>query len=288
MFKVAALACGMLAATVLPGLAATEFEWWHAMSGPLGDRLGEIADGFNKSQKDFVVKAVFKGTYPETMNGAIAAFRAKQHPAIVQVFEVGTATMMAAKGAVYPVYELMKDNGAPFDPKAYLPAVTGYYSDPAGNMLSFPFNSSTPILYWNKTLFKQAGLDPDKGPKTWKDIEEMGTKLVASGAKCGFTTQWPSWILVENFSALHNVPIGTKANGMAGLDTQLTINSPLHVRHLTNLVKWQQSKVFSYGGRRGDGRSEGEPGGRAVRRGHRPVRGRPGRSLDRRRPDAGG
>jgi sn-glycerol 3-phosphate transport system substrate-binding protein len=232
--------------------AATEIQWWHAMTGPLGDRLGEVADGFNKSQSEYVIKAINKGTYPETMTGAIAAFRAKQNPAIVQVFEVGTATMMSAKGAIYPVYQLMKDNGLPFEPKSYLPAVTGYYTDTAGNMLSFPFNSSTPILYWNKNLFKQAGLDPAKGPKTWKDIEEMGAKLVASGAKCGFTSQWPSWIMIENFSALHNVPIGTKANGFGGLDTELKINSPLHVRHLTNLAKWQQAKIYSYGGRRGD------------------------------------
>jgi sn-glycerol 3-phosphate transport system substrate-binding protein len=232
--------------------AQTEIQWWHAMTGPLGDRLGEIAEGFNTSQKDFIVKPTNKGTYPETMNAAVAAFRAKQNPAIVQVFEVGTATMMGAKGAIYPVHELMKDNGLPFDSKNYLPAVTGYYTDTAGNMLSFPFNSSTPILYWNKAMFKQAGVDPDKAPKTWKDIEEISKKVVASGGKCGFTTQWPSWVLIENFSALHNAPIGTKANGFAGLDTEFKINSPLHVRHVTNLIKWQAEKIYQYGGRRGD------------------------------------
>ena len=247
-----AITLGLCTATFSPALAQTEIQWWHAMTGPLGDRLGEIADGFNKGQAEYIIKPINKGTYPETMNAAIAAFRAKQNPAIVQVFEVGTATMMGAKGAIYPVHELMKDNGLPFDPKTYLPAVTGYYTDTSGNMLSFPFNSSTPILYWNKALFKQAGVDPDKAPKTWKDVEEIGRKVVASGGKCGFTTQWPSWVLIENFSALHNVPIATKANGFAGLDTEFKINSPLHVRHVTNLVKWQGEKIYQYGGRRGD------------------------------------
>ena len=104
------------------------------------------------------------------MTAAIAAFRAQEQPDIVQVFEVGTGTMMAAKGAVYPVYKLMKDTGEPFDPKAFLPAVVGYYTDTEGNMLSMPFNSSTPILYYNKDVFKKAGLDPKTPPKTWADV----------------------------------------------------------------------------------------------------------------------
>ena len=124
-----------------PALAATEIQWWHAMGGELGEKLNAIADGFNTQQSDYKVVPVYKGNYSETMTGAVAAFRAHQAPAIVQVFEVGTATMMAAQGAVYPVYKLMADTKQPFDPKAYLPAVTGYYTDSKGNMLSLPFNS---------------------------------------------------------------------------------------------------------------------------------------------------
>lgn len=230
-------------------VAQTEIQWWHAMGGELGQKVDAIAAGFNATQKDYKVVPVFKGSYTETMTGAIAAFRAKQQPHIVQVFEVGTATMMAAKGAVYPVYQLMKDQGLPFDPKNYLPSVTGYYSDSAGNMLSFPFNSSTPVMYYNKTQFKKAGLDPEAPPKTWPELEAMAKKLIASGVKCGFTTAWPSWVHIENLSALHNVPIGTKSNGFDGLDTVLEINSPLHVRHITNMGEWQKSKIFDYGGR---------------------------------------
>ena len=246
-----ALIAGVLCAggIAAPAQAAIEIQWWHAMTGPLNDRLNEIADGFNKSQADYVIKPVYKGTYTETLTGAVAAFRAKQNPAIVQVFEVGTATMMGAKGAVYPVFELMRDNGIAFDPKNYLAAVTSYYTDTNGQMLSFPFNSSTPILYYNKAMFKAAGLDPNEPPKTWNDVEAYGKKILASGAKCGFTTAWPSWVNIENLSALHNVPIATKANGFGGLDTELKINAPLHVRHIANLARWQQDKLFDYGGR---------------------------------------
>ena len=164
--------------------AAVEIQWWHAMGGALGEKLGKIADEFNKSQSDYKVVAINKGTYPETMTAGIAAFRAGNAPHIIQVFEVGTATMMAAKGAVKPVYQLMKEAGEPFDSKSYLPAVTGYYSTPQGEMLSFPFNSSTPVLYINKDAFKKAGLDPNKPPRTWPEVGEAAKKLRAAGMQC--------------------------------------------------------------------------------------------------------
>ncbi|MFG1397152.1 sn-glycerol-3-phosphate ABC transporter substrate-binding protein UgpB [Roseixanthobacter pseudopolyaromaticivorans] len=232
-----------------PASAQTEIQWWHAMSGALGEKLEKIAGDFNAAQSEYKIVPVYKGSYPETMTGAIAAFRAKQHPAIVQVFEVGTATLMAAKGAVYPVYKLMADANEPFDTKAYLPSVTGYYSDTAGNMLSMPFNSSTVILYYNKDLFTKAGLDPSAPPKTWPEVEADAKKLQAAGVTCGFTTQWPSWVNVENLSAWHNIPIGTKQNGMGGLDTALEIANPLVERHWTTLAEWQKSKIYDYGGR---------------------------------------
>jgi sn-glycerol 3-phosphate transport system substrate-binding protein len=136
-----------------------------------------------------------------------------------------------------------------FDPAAYLPAVSGYYTDASGNMLSFPFNASTPILYYNKDLFKKAGLDPEAPPKTFTDVEAYARKLQAAGVPCGFTTEWPSYMQFENFSAYHNQPISTKENGLAGLDAELKLNGPVQVKHLQNLVDWQKTKVFDYGGR---------------------------------------
>ena len=232
--------------------AATKIQWWHAMGGQLGEKLAKIAADFNASQGEYEVEAVYKGSYAETMTAAIAAFRAREQPHIVQVFEVGTATMMAAKGAVYPVYQLMADTGEAFDPAAFLPAVVGYYTDSDGNMLSMPFNSSTPMMYYNKTAFEKVGLDPSAPPKTWPEVEEAAGKLQAAGYPCGFTTQWPSWIQIENFSAWHNVPIGTLGNGFGGLDAELTINNPTTVAHVGKLGEWQKSKLFDYGGRRGD------------------------------------
>jgi sn-glycerol 3-phosphate transport system substrate-binding protein len=229
--------------------AATEISWWHAMGGELGKKLDEIVAKYNAGQTNYHVTATYKGSYPETMTAAIAAFRAKQQPDVVQVFEVGTGTMMAAKGAVYPVYQMMKDTGTAFDPKGFLQAVVGYYTDTDGNMLSMPFNSSTPILYYNKDVFQKAGLDPETPPKTWEDVEAFSKKIMAAGAaKCGFTTGWISWIQLENFSAWHNQPIGTNENGFGSINSQLSFNGPLQARHWANLKKWQDSGVFEYGG----------------------------------------
>ena len=238
-----------LIATLTAAQAETEIQWWHAMGGELGAKLEEIVKGFNDSQDEFTVVPSYKGTYPETMTAAISAFRAKQQPAIVQVFEVGTGTMMAAEGAIRPVYQLMKDEGAAFDPQAFLPAVVGYYTDTAGNMLSMPFNSSTPILYYNKTIFEKAGLDPNTPPKTWAEVEQFSQKIKQSGAApCGFTTGWVSWIQTENLSAWHNQPIGTEQNGFGGPSARLTLNGPVQVKHWDNLRKWADEGIFKYGG----------------------------------------
>jgi sn-glycerol 3-phosphate transport system substrate-binding protein len=243
------------AAFVLPAMASiasaqTEVSWWHAMSGRLGELLEDVAEGFNESQDDYRVVPSYRGSYTETMTGAIAAFRAGEQPHILQVFEVGTGTMMAAEGAIYPIYQLMADTGKEFNPDAYLPAVVGYYTDPQGNMLSFPFNSSTPILYYNREIFEEAGLDPDQPPATWADVESYSQQILESGAAtCGFTTRWPSWVQLENFLALHNLPLGTRENGFAGFDAELVLNQhQLLVDHWDNLGRWQQEGVFSWAG----------------------------------------
>lgn len=229
--------------------AATEIMWWHAMSGELGKQLEKLAADFNASQADYRIVPTFKGNYTETVTAAIFAFRSRSQPAIVQVNEIATATMMAAKGATYPVFDLMRDQSVPFSPEAYLPAVAGYYSDVAGNMLSFPFNVSTPILYYNKNLFRSAGLDPEAPPKTWSEVGAAARRLRAGGLPCGLTTSWPSWILVENYSAFHNLPLASRANGFGGLDAELTFNNPDLVRHISVLAEWQSTKMFDYSGR---------------------------------------
>jgi sn-glycerol 3-phosphate transport system substrate-binding protein len=230
-------------------IAQTQIQWWHAMSGENGAKLEAVAQGFNETQSDYQVVPVFKGNYGETLTAAIAAFRANEQPAIVQVYEVGTGTMMAAKGAVYPVHQLMTDQGKTWDPSIFIAPVTGYYSDPEGNILSLPFNASTPIMYYNKDVFEKAGLDPEVAPATWEELEVAFQKIKDSGAStCSFTTAWISWIHTENFMALHNLPYATLQNGFGGLGAEFTMNNEHLARHWDNLKRWQDAGLFRYGG----------------------------------------
>ncbi len=245
------VAAAAVLASTHGAVAQTEIQFWHAMGGNLGEAVNAQVEGFNKSQTEYKVTLVYKGSYTETLTAAIAAFRAKQAPHLVQVFEVGTANMMAAKGAVYPVYQLMADAKEPFDPKAFVGPVTGYYSTTDGKLLSMPFNSSTPVLYWNKELLQKAGLDPNKPPTTWPELGEMAKKAVAAGAKCGFTPQWQTWTMIENFGAWHNLPYATKDNGFGGIDIELKFNDAPRVKHIATLAEWSKDKTFVYGGREG-------------------------------------
>lgn len=257
--KLARTAIALLAGTAVVAVAGgamaqtkgsrIEIQWWHAMGGALGERVNEIADNFNKGQDKYKIVAVNKGNYSETLTAAMAAFRAGKGPHIVQVFEVGTATMMSAKGAIKPVYQVMHDAGYKFDPASYIQSVTGYYTTTDGKMLSFPFNSSTPVMYYNKDAFKKAGLDENKPPKTWEEMAAVLPKLKSAGF-CPLTTGWQSWIQLENFSAWHNVPFATKSNGFGGMDTKLVFNGPLQVRHITNLGNWAKQGLFVYAGRK--------------------------------------
>lgn len=240
-----------LAATLLtsPAWAQTEIQWWHSMGGALGEWVNDHAKDFNASQTQYKVVPTFKGSYDESMTAAIAAFRAGNAPHILQVFEVGTATMMASKQAIVPVGKVMKDAGVPFDPKNYVPAVAGYYTAPSGEMLSFPFNSSTTVFHYNKDAFKAAGIDTEKPPSTWPEVALAAAKLKASGHKCPFTSSWMSWTQLESFSAWHNTEFATLGNGMRGLNARLNFNTPLHVRHIENLGNMAKNGLMVYKGR---------------------------------------
>lgn len=230
--------------------AATELQWWHAMTGANNEMIEQIAKEFNESQSTFKVVPVFKGTYPETLNAGIAAFRSKQPPAIIQVFDAGSGTMMAAEGAIVPAMEVLQKGGFTFDKSQYMPGIVSYYSKPDGTMLSFPYNSSSPILYYNKDAFQKAGLDPNSPPKTWPEVFEAAKKIKTSGAAaCGLTSTWLTWIQTENFAAWNNVAYGTNENGLGSSDVKLEINSPLYVEHFQAIADLAKDGVFRYGGR---------------------------------------
>ena len=220
-----------------------EIQFWHAQRPPRENTLNKIVEAYNKSQTKYQVVASFKGSYDETLNAGIAAFRSKKQPHILQVYEVGTQTMMLSN-AIYPVFNLMKDTGHNIDWKSYLQPVLSYYVSSNGELQSMPFNSSTPIMYYNKDLFKKAGLTGP--PRTWDEMGEYTKKLIASGTEYGMTSAWQTWVMIENYSAIQNIPLATKSNGFDGLDTELTINNPMVVKHIERLKSWMDDKRFVY------------------------------------------
>ena len=229
--------------------------WWHAMRSARGEVAAKMIGDFNASQSKYKVVGTFKGNYDETMNAGVAAFRAKKQPHLLQVFEVGTQTMMLS-GAIYPVFELMKDTGIDVDWSRYLQAVLSYYMNADGDLVSMPFNSSTPIMYYNVDMLKKAGIAPLSKtiPITWDELGDITKKIVDGKiAPAGMVTAWQSWTQIENYSAIHNIAFASKANGYEGLDCQLMINNPQVVKHITRLKSWADDKRFMYGGQKYQG-----------------------------------
>jgi len=245
-----ALLCGYVGAS-----ARTEIQFWHAMPGQLGESVDELVKKFNESQREFEVKAVYKGTYPETLATAMAAYRRGDAPNIVQVYEVGTQSMIWSN-AIVPVHRLMKQQGIAVDWNDFIEAVTAFYSK-HGVLYSMPFNASTPILYYNRDVFAKAGVD-DKPPATWPEVEAASRKILATGAaKCGLTISRPSWawVILENAFAWHEQPFATNDNGHSGLDTRLLIDNDFGRKHVGAFVRWHAEGIFSYG----DGRAQPDP-----------------------------
>jgi sn-glycerol 3-phosphate transport system substrate-binding protein len=225
--------------------AQTEITWWHAMGGQLGDTVNEIATRFNASQSDYVITPVYKGGYEDTLTATIAAFRAGEQPNVVQVFDAGAATIIGAPGAVIPAEDLMAQAGVAFDANDYISGVRYFYADSAGKMVGMPFNSSTPILYYNVEALEKAGVEP---PKTWEDFEAMAPAIVAAGYIPLAQSHTP-WIWTENFHSRHNIPFATNANGFDGpQDTKILVNNDATKAHFTAVKKWIDNGWYAYYG----------------------------------------
>jgi len=256
----AALGLGLAATAALPSPATAqakgqpiEIQFWMGLTGLGGELLQKYGEDFNKTQSDYKAVVSFKGQYPEQPAAAVAAFRAGNPPHIMQMFDAGSGDMMSARGAIVPVSEVFKRAGLQFDPADFIAPARGYYGLPGGDLLSMPFNVSTTVLFYNKDAFRKAGLDPDKPPRTWPELIKAAQQIRRSNAAaCGYTTTWLAWIMLEQFSSRHNLPIGTQGNGRAGLNAELTFNTPLHQRMVQTLVDMQKDKSFDYGGRSND------------------------------------
>ncbi|ENK0806456.1 extracellular solute-binding protein [Vibrio fluvialis] len=236
---------GLLSATFSgSSLAATEITWWHAMGGQLGETVNKIASDFNASQNDYKITPVYKGEYTETLTAGIAAFRAGQSPNILQVFDAGSATIMNAPGVAKPVQDIMIDAGYSFNSKDYLAGVRNFYADNNGKMVGMPFNSSTPVLYYNKDILNKVD---GEAPKTYEQLEALAAKLKSKGY-VAFSQSHTPWIMFENFKSRHDLPLSDHENGYESLSSKLMFNTKDMVMHFKKLKEWSDKGYFKYYG----------------------------------------
>jgi sn-glycerol 3-phosphate transport system substrate-binding protein len=244
-FRALMVVAVILAMTPAHSLGATKITFWHAMSGKRLPAVERIVNGFNAAHPEIQIEAQFMGKYKEVIAKTIAAVKAGKPPHIAQVYEVGLQTMLDS-GVIVPVYELFKPGEVDFGD--VVGPIRDYYSVD-GELYSMPFNSSTAILYYNKDLFKKAGLDPSKPPTTYKELEEMGKKLVSSAVvPNAISTGWPSWIM-EQAHAYHNQFYANNENGRKGRATEVFFNKDFGVKYVETMSRLAKEKVYIYGGR---------------------------------------
>ena len=223
-----------------------EIIMWHSLAGSLGDEVKQLVTGFNNIQSDYIVRLAYKGEYTDSLTSFAAAFRAKQAPDIVQVSEVGTATMLSPAGIIKPLHELMRETGIKLPIESFLPAVRAFYSI-KGQLQAMPFNTSVPVIFYNADALSKVGVKTDRDfPKTWQEMQHLASKLRKAGNACAYTSAYPAWIQIESFSALHGLPMVDIKNRKA------IYNNPGIIHHLERLNSWQTKHSFEYGGRTSD------------------------------------
>lgn len=222
-----------------------EIVMWHSLAGHLGLKINQLVADFNRSQVNYAVKLVYKGDYIESLTSFAAAFRAKQPPALVQVFEVGTATMLHPKGIIKPVEDLMREQGLSLPKENFLPAIRAFYSE-SDRLLAMPFNTSIPVIFYNADAVTKVGYNEKTFPRTWDELEILADKLRKAGSSCAYTSAYSSWIHIESFSAIHGL-IMTETQPLRAV-----YNNKAIVNHLERLKKWQKKHYFEYGGRASD------------------------------------
>ncbi|MEW6233186.1 MAG: ABC transporter substrate-binding protein [Chloroflexota bacterium] len=225
-------ACGPAPGTPTP-TGPVKIAFWHSMGAGLGGKgMEELVKRFNESQKNVVVEATFQGSYDDSLNKLKAGLQSGDVPAVVQLFDIASRLMIDLD-VVVPIQNFI-------DKEKYVISdfetnVLAYYT--VGNKLySMPFNTSNPMLYYNKDLFKAAGLDPNKPPRTFDEVRDYARKLTKKDAS-GKVTQYGIAIAAYGwfFEQLLAVSGGEYVNNGNGRDaraTKATFNSPQGVKVL--------------------------------------------------------
>lgn len=220
--------------------------WWHSMSGELGKAVDKLVADFNSSQKNVQVEAVFQGTYDESINKMKASMDTKSGPSLIQVYEIGSRFMIDSK-AITPVQKFV--DADKFDLSQLEENILNYYKVD-GKLNSMPFNTSNPILYYNKDMFKAAGLDPEKPPTTYEEITKASQALSKDG-KSGSSFAIYGWFM-EQFFANQGVEYLNNGNGRTASATESQVNNEAGVKTLSWWKDMVDNKTSANLGRKTD------------------------------------
>jgi sn-glycerol 3-phosphate transport system substrate-binding protein len=221
--------------------------WWHSMGGELGKVADKLVADFNSSQKDIQVEAVYQGTYDESLAKMKASMDAKSGPSLIQVYEIGSRFMIDSK-AITPMQKFIDQDR--YDLSQLEPNISNYYTFD-GKLYSMPFNTSNPILYYNKDMFKAAGLDPEKPPQTYDDVKKAAAALSKDKPGAGISIAIYGWFM-EQFFANQGAEYLDNGNGRTAPAAKSLVNAAPGVK---TLVWWKDlvdSKAATNLGRKTD------------------------------------
>lgn len=232
------------------GNGVTQIILWHAMGGAPGKGLETLVKEFNDTHKDIQVKSVFQGNYDDEFNKFKTTQGSDTAPSVMQVYDIGTRYMIDS-GSSVPVQKFI--DAEKYSMSDFEPNILSYYTLDK-KLYSMPFNSSNPILYYNKTAFKAAGLDPNKPPQTWADVEKYAKALTKKGAD-GKTDQYGISIAIygwffEQYMANQGALYANNGNGRAGRATEATVNNEAGVKFLDWWKKMYNDGVLANYGRK--------------------------------------
>ncbi|AWB46347.1 ABC transporter substrate-binding protein [Paenibacillus sp. CAA11] len=223
----------------------TKVVWWHSMGGELGKVADKLVSDFNASHQDIEVEAVYQGTYDESINKMKASMDSSSGPSLIQVYEIGSRFMIDS-GAVTPVQNFIDQDK--YDLSQLEENITNYYTFD-GKLYSMPFNTSNPILYYNKDQFKAAGLDPEKPPVTYSEVKAAAEKLAQSGHPASFAIY--GWFM-EQFFANQGAEYLNNGNGRTEPATESLVNGDAGVKTLEWWKDLMDSKAMINLGRKTD------------------------------------
>jgi len=225
-------------ALAAPAQANEEIVLRHALTGKAQDALATLVLRFNDEQKG-------KGRVMlQDLRGISEPVR-HQLPHMALLDDDDSSEFFGSRPRFKPLFQVMPLAGEKLDAKRFFPLIADAVDDLAGRIQALPLGMSLPVLMWNKNAYRKAGLNPEKPPKTWWEVQERAGKLFDAGVKCPLTSSRFTWVHLENLSSQHGEPISVREkNGV----TKVSLNRLIDVKHIALLSSWYKSSYFLYFG----------------------------------------